>query len=171
MQAIVYEGTGPGTPLCVGSSWRVLVLPTGSQASASVCWYARGWCVCACVCGGVVGVGVACAPRPAPPIKACSPCPRRDAPTCARYDCRLNTARHWHNPHRISLIVRELAASNAASKLCVGVPLPRRSFTCLLLKLMLSLRSAMQVQRIAVTFHHVHVVAGPSLFRPHRAER
>ena len=111
MQAIVYEGTGPGTPLCVGSSWRVLVLPTGSQASASVCWYARGWCVCACVCGGVVGVGVACAPRPAPPIKACSPCPRRDAPTCARYDCRLNTARHWHNPHRISLIGRELAAS------------------------------------------------------------
>merc|ERR1719424_2647971 len=82
--------------------------------------------------------------------------------SCARYDCRLTTARHWHNPHRISLIGRELAASNAASKLCVGVPLPRRSFTCLLLKLMLSLRSAMQVERIAVTFHHVHVVAGPS---------
>ena len=73
MQAIVYEGTGPGTPLCVGSSWRVLVLPTGSQASASVCWYARGWCVCACVCGGVVGVGVVCAP--APPSKHAAPAP------------------------------------------------------------------------------------------------
>ena len=76
MQAIVYEGTGPGTPLCVGSSWRVLVLPTGSQASASVCWYARGWCVCACVCVVVVvGVGVACAPAPPPPSKHAAPAP------------------------------------------------------------------------------------------------
>ena len=149
---------------CVGPADR----QSSKRVSLLVCEGVVCVCVCVWWCGGGGG---SMRPPPAPPIKACSPCPRRDAPTCARYDCRLNTARHWHNPHRISLIGRELAASNAASKLCVGVPLPRRSFTCLLLKLMLSLRSAMQVQRIAVTFHHAHVVAGPSLFRPHRAER